>query len=93
MSLTMNASDIELSDEFAITKKFRNANEFSLFIEESIVGTGLTYMEYLIDYCETNNIDCASIKTLISPALKEKIRLEAECNGMMRKLGTPALQF
>lgn len=89
----MSEVEVELSDEFAITKRFKNSTEFSLFIEEQIIGTGLSYLEMLVDYCDTNNVEHSAIKSLISPSLREKIRLEAEELSLMRKKGTPALEF
>lgn len=79
------ANSIELTDEFAITKKFRNANEFSLFIEEKIKGSKLTYLEMVLEYCKEEDIDPESIKSLIGPALKDKIRVDAEEANLIKK--------
>lgn len=88
MLFTMIMDEIELNDEFAITKKFRNANEFSLFIEERIKGSKLSYLEMVLEYCKEEDVDPESIKTLISPSLKDKIRLDAEEANLMKKRGT-----
>ena len=81
-------NEVELSDEFAVTKKFRNATEFSLFIEEQIKGTRLTYLEMVLEYCKNNDVDPESLKSLINQQLKDKIRLDAEDANMLKKRGT-----
>ena len=81
----MVADGVELTDEFAITKKFRNANEFSLFIEERIKGSKLTYLEMVLEYCKEEDIDPESVKSLIGPALKDKIRVDAEEANLLKK--------
>lgn len=80
-------SDIVLSDEFAITKKFRNANDFSLFIEEKARGSKLNYLDIVLDYCKENDIDPESLKSLINQQLKDKIRIDAEESNLMKRRG------
>ena len=87
MILTMNASDIELSDEFAITKQFRNANDFSLFIEDKARNSKLSYLDIVLDYCKENDIDPDSLKSLINQQLKDKIRIDAEESNLMKRRG------
>lgn len=83
----MNASDIELSDEFAITKQFRNANDFSLFIEDKARNSKLSYLDIVLDYCKENDIDPDSLKSLINQQLKDKIRIDAEESNLMKRRG------
>lgn len=68
----------EITDGFIITKKFKNATDFSLFIENKVLDTKVGYMDCIISYCEEADIDVESITKLISISLKEKIRSEAE---------------
>lgn len=76
------------TDQFIITKKFSNANEFSLYIEETVSEKKLSYMEAIITYCEEADIDVESIKSLVNKSLKEKIQCEAEeLNYFKRKSG------
>lgn len=83
----MNASDIELSDEFAITKQFRNANDFSLFIEDKARNSKLSYLDIVLDYCKENDIDPDSLKSLINQQLKDKIRIDAEESNLIKRRG------
>lgn len=80
-------SDVVLSDEFAITKQFRNANEFSLFIEDKARNSKLTYLDIVLDYCKENDIDPDSLKSLINQQLKDKIRIDAEESNLMKRRG------
>lgn len=80
-------TDIVLSDEFAITKQFRNANEFSLFIEDKARNSKLTYLDIVLDYCKENDIDPDSLKSLINQQLKDKIRIDAEESNLMKRRG------
>ena len=77
----------EFNDSILITKRFRSPTEFSLYIEERVVKEHLGYMDAVIDYCQTNDVDIDNVGGLITPSLKEKIQLEAEDNNMMRPRG------
>lgn len=77
----------EFNDSILITKRFRSPTEFSLYIEERVVKERLGYMDAIIDYCHTNDVDIDNVGGLITPSLKEKIQLEAEDNNMMRPRG------
>ena len=83
----MTTDAIELTDEFAITKKFRNANEFSLFIEDKAKDSKLSYLDLVIDYCKENDIDPDCLKSLINQQLKDKIRIDAEESNLIKRRG------
>jgi len=86
--LSFFSSNMEITDQFIISKKFNTANEFSLFIEELVLAKKLSYMEAIISYCEDADIDVESIKSLVNKSLKEKIQCEAEeLNYFRRKAG------
>lgn len=76
-----------VNEQFILTKKFRSANEFSVFIEEYSVKHRCGYMDAIIDYCTKSAIDIEAIGPLISKSLKEKIRLEAEEQNFFKKRG------
>lgn len=71
-------NEVIVSEEYLLTKKFRTANDFSIFIEKYSVENRLGYMDAIIDYCSKNDIDLESVGPLVSKSLKEKIRVEAE---------------
>ena len=75
----------KLTDGIIITKRFRSANEFSLYIEEKVAKDRIGYMDGIIDYCNNIDIDVGSVASLVNQSLKEKIQIEAEENNFMKK--------
>lgn len=80
-------NEVTISEQYIITKKFKNANEFSVFIEEYSITHKCGYMDAVIDYCTKSDIDIESIGPLVSKSLKEKIRVEAEEQNFFRQKG------
>ena len=76
-----------LTDTLIITKKFRNANEFIIYIETQVLENKSGYMDCIISYCAEADIDIESIGKLITTSLKEKIRCEAEEFNYMKPRG------
>ena len=87
MTNNKNELDQELTDGIIITKRFRSANEFSLYIEEQVSKEEIGYMEAIISYCDEIDIDASSIASLINKQLKEKIKVEAEEQKLFRQRG------
>lgn len=83
----MNTDAKELTDALVITKRFRSSNEFSIFIEEMVSKSKLSYMEAIINYCNELEIDVESVGSLINQKLKEKIQYEAEQANLMKPRG------
>jgi len=77
----------EVNDTILITKRFRSPTEFSLYIEERVVKEKIGYIDAIIDYCTTNEVEIDNIGSLVTISLKEKIQLEAEDSNMMRPRG------
>jgi hypothetical protein len=59
--------------------------EFSEMIEILSQDTGLTRMDAIVYHCETIGLEVDLAASLISPALKAKIREEAEDLNLMKK--------
>ena len=77
----------ELTDGLVITKRFRSPNEFSLYIEEQVRTLRIPYIEAIINYCNDQDIDVERVAGLISPALRDKIQVEAEDQKMIKRSG------
>jgi hypothetical protein len=61
-------------------------SEFSEMIEQKFIDNGdATIMDTIIHYCESTGMEIDVASTLISPAMKAKIREEAENLNMMKK--------
>ena len=52
-------------------KKFTNS------VEELVIEKKLTYIDAIIYFCQQNHLEPESVKGLITPPLKEKIKAEA----------------
>ena len=63
---------------------YKNANEFSQYIEQTAVDEGSTCVQSLIDYCEENELEFDEIAKIVSKPLKEKLQLEFAEMGMLR---------
>ena len=70
-------SSSSLNDPYLITKEFKSSNEFSQHIEKLATVTG-SYIDSIVDYCAKKDIEVESVKKLLSPSLKEKIKAEAD---------------
>ena len=77
----------EINDSFIITKRFRSPNEFSLYIEERVAKERIGYMDAIIDYCNTSDVDVDSIGNLVNASLKQKVQVEAEEQNMIKPKG------
>ena len=53
----------------------------------------LSYIDAVVDYCETNNLEIEVIAKIITGALKSKIKIEAEELHLLPKSNTAKLPF
>ena len=60
-------------------------SEFSDMIGKLSYTLGSTHMDAIVHHCETTGMEIDVASTLISPALKAKIREEAEDLNLMKK--------
>mgnify|MGYP003115364808 CR=1 FL=1 len=65
--------------------------KFALKIEKIVSqGTGTTYMDAILDYCEKHSMEPDAVAPLISKPLKEKIEADArELNYLPRVATLP----
>jgi|TARA_B110000444_G_scaffold34494_1_gene29890 hypothetical protein len=52
-------------------KKFTNS------VEELVIQKHLTYIDAIVHFCQENHLEPDSVKGLVTPPLKEKIKAEA----------------
>ena len=55
-----------------LTKK-----KFTRAVEELVIEKKLTYIDAIVYFCQENHLEPDSVKSLITPPLKEKIKAEA----------------
>jgi len=71
--------------EQAIASKFLTPVKFSMEIEKIVLAEGINYIDAIVQYCETNNIEVESVSKLISKPLKEKLKWDAIQLNFMKK--------
>lgn len=52
-------------------------NKFSKTIEEIVREKNLTYIDAILYFCETNNVDEEDVKKYVSGPIKSKVEAEA----------------
>ena len=55
-----------------------NKEKFSQIVEKLVVEKKITYMDAIVWWCEENEFDIRDVNKLVSPLIKEKIKVEAE---------------
>ena len=55
-----------------LTKK-----KFTSSVEQLVIDNHLTYIDAIVYFCQENHLEPDSVKGLITPPLKEKIKAEA----------------
>ena len=55
-----------------LTKK-----KFTTSVEELVIEKHLSYIDAVVYFCQENHLEPDSVKGLVTPPLKEKIRAEA----------------
>lgn len=80
--------------EKVLESKFFCPSRFAQEIE-SLVQTNLdmNYIDAIVHFCETNNIDLESVPKLISKPLKEKLKYEAMELNFLKKTSRAKLVF
>jgi hypothetical protein len=59
--------------------------KFSMMIENLVVENRLGYMDAICHHCKETGLEIEVAATLISPALKAKIKEEAQDNNLLKK--------
>lgn len=54
-------------------------------IEGIVKEKRITYMDAIIDYCEKNDIDLSTVKSIVNKSLREKIKSEAVDLKMLKE--------
>ena len=54
-------------------------------IEGIVKEKRITYMDAIIEYCEKNDIDLSTVKSIVNKSLREKIKSEAVDLKMLKE--------
>ena len=60
-----------------IEQQFLTKSKFTKLIEQTVMDLKIPYMEAIVHVCEKNNIEPEDVKKFISPAIKDKVEVEA----------------
>ena len=70
--------------EKAIESKFLTPQKFAMEIETIVAGGDFNYIDAIVHYCDSNNLEIESITKLISKPLKEKLKWDATRLNFMK---------
>ena len=76
-----------------IEDKFMTTARFSTEVETLVNSDSMSYIDAIIHYCETNDIELESVPKLISKPLKEKLKYEAQQLNYMKKTSRAKLML
>ena len=69
----------------ALSEKFVSKDKFAEDIEALVLKSNYSYIEAIVYYCESNDIELDLVGKLVSRPLKEKIRCEAMDLNFLKK--------
>ena len=70
--------------EKAIESKFLTPQKFAMEIEKIVAEEDFNYIDAIVYYCDSNNLEIESITKLISTPLKEKLKWDATRLNFMK---------
>jgi len=71
--------------ERVLENKFLTPSKFALEIEKIVAEENLNYIDAILMYCESNNLEVESVTKLISKPLKERLKWDAIRLNFMKK--------
>jgi hypothetical protein len=66
-------------------QQFKNASQFSLYIEQLALEKKMSHMDAVLRHCEENFIEPDEIKSLINKTLRDKIEIDMREANMLPK--------
>ena len=77
----------------ALSNKFLSKEKFAEDIEALVLKTNMNYIDAIVEYCATNNIEVESVGKLVSKPLKEKLRYDATELNYLKRTSRAKLPF
>ncbi len=71
--------------ELKLEDKFMTAAKFSQEVEKIASENTMNYIDAIVHYCESNEIELESVSKLISKPLKEKLKYDAQKLNFIKK--------
>ena len=82
-----------MEDKQHLEDKFMTTVRFSTEVETLVNSDSMSYIDAIIHYCDTNDIELESVPKLISKPLKEKLKHEAQQLNYMKKTSRAKLML
>ena len=60
-------------------------NKFAFIIENMVKEKKISYIDAILEYCKTHEIDPSNTKSMINKTLKEKVAYEAQNLNMLKE--------
>lgn len=76
-----------------IEDKFMTVAKFSTEVETLVNNDEMSYIDAIIHYCDTNDIELETVPKLISKPLKEKLKHEAQQLNFIKKTSRAKLML
>jgi hypothetical protein len=73
--------------------KFMTTAKFSQDVEKIAYENNMNYIDAIVHYCETNEIEIESVSKLISKPLKEKLKYDAQKLNYIKKTSRAKLML
>jgi hypothetical protein len=73
--------------------KFMTTAKFSQEVEKMAHEQSMNYIDAIVHYCETNEIELESVPKLISKPLKEKLKYDAQKLNFIKKTSRAKLML
>lgn len=73
--------------------KFMTAAKFSQDVEKIAHENSMNYIDAIVHYCESNDIEIESVPKLISKPLKEKLKYDAQKLNYIKKTSRAKLML
>lgn len=70
-----------------------NSINFSIIVEHRVQETGLSYIDAVVDLCDTYEIEIETLRSALNKNIKEKIEMEAKQLNMMMNNDIPISLF
>lgn len=77
----------------ALDDKFLTTTKFSMEIERIVLEEKMNYIDAIVHYCESNNIEIESVAKLISNPLKDKLKWDATRLNFIKRTSKARLEF
>jgi hypothetical protein len=76
-----------------LQEKFMTIARFSAEVETLVNSDSMSYIDAIIHYCDTNDIELETVPKLISKPLKEKLKHEAQQLNFIKKTSRAKLML